>query len=79
MKLNEETAYEPYVLGRLFALLEELQERANPSINTTIRDRYFTAACSTPALVFPTLINLAQAHLKKDNVNGDTMTEKSAN
>lgn len=69
VKLNEETTYEPYVLGRLFALLEELQERANPSINTTIRDRYFTAACSTPALVFPTLINLAQAHLKKDNVN----------
>ncbi len=65
VQLNETTTNEPYVLGRLFAVLERLQEAANPGINTTIRDRYFVSACGTPALVFPTLINLAQAHLKK--------------
>lgn len=67
MKLNEDTAYMPYLLGRLFSMLEALQEAANPGINTTIRDRYFTSGCCTPAIVFPTLLNLAQAHLKKVN------------
>ena len=65
VKLNEATTYAPYVLGRLFAVLEGLQEAANPGINTTIRDRYFNSACCTPAVVFPTLIRLSQAHLKK--------------
>lgn len=65
VKLNEETTYAPYVLGRLFAVLEALQDKANPGINTTIRDRYFNSACCTPAVAFPTLIKLAQAHLKK--------------
>ena len=65
VKLNEDTTYAPYVLGRLFAVLEGLQEAANPGINTTIRDRYFNSACCTPAVVFPALIRLSQAHLKK--------------
>ena len=65
VKLNEETCYAPYVLGRMFAVLEGIQEAANPGINTTIRDRYFNSACCTPAVVFPVLIRLAQAHLKK--------------
>ncbi len=45
VQLNEETTYAPYLLGRLFAVLEDLQERANPGINATIRDRYFNSAC----------------------------------
>ena len=65
VKLNEETRYAPYVLGRMFAVLEGIQEAANPGINTTIRDRYFNSACCTPAVVFPVLVRLAQAHLKK--------------
>jgi len=63
--LNEETNYQPYLLGRLFAVLEGLQEKANPGINATIRDKYFSSASATPAIAFPTLIRLAQAHLKK--------------
>ena len=55
----------PYVLGRLFSVLEEIQSSANPGINTTIKDRYFSSASSTPALVFPTLVDLAQNHLRK--------------
>ena len=50
---------------RLFAVLESLQQSANPGINATIRDRYFNSACATPAQVFPTLIKLAQNHLNK--------------
>lgn len=65
VELNQDTTYQPYLLGRLFAVLEGLQEAANPGINTTIRDRYFNSACATPAVVYPQLIKLAQAHLKK--------------
>ncbi|MBQ8093233.1 MAG: type I-C CRISPR-associated protein Cas8c/Csd1 [Clostridia bacterium] len=67
VELNENTTYQPYLFGRLFAVLEALQSAANPGINTTIRDRYFNSACSTPAVVFPQLLKLAQAHLKKVN------------
>lgn len=67
VKLNEETRYTPYILGRLFEVLEEIQEKASPGINTTIRERYFNAACATPAMAFPTLINLTQKHLNKLN------------
>lgn len=65
MTLNDESEYLPYVLGRLFAVLEAVQDAANPGINTTIKDRYFNSACATPAIVFPTLIKLAQKHLQK--------------
>lgn len=65
VELNDSTNYQPYLLGRLFAVLEGLQQAANPGINTTIRDRFFNSACATPGIVFPQLIKLAQAHLKK--------------
>lgn len=65
VELNEQTNYLPYLLGRLFAVLEGLQKKANPDINTTIKDRYFNSASATPAIVFPQLINLAQKHLNK--------------
>jgi len=54
-----------YRLGRLFAVLERIQSRAQPGINATIRDRYYGAASSTPGTVFPTLLRLKNAHLKK--------------
>ena len=63
VKLNEETTYLPYVLGELFAVLEAVQETASGV--TTIKDRYFTSACTTPAIVFPRLIELANHHLRK--------------
>ena len=63
--LNRESNNVPYTLGRLFSVLEAIQEAANPGINVTIKDRYFNSASSTPARVFPTLLNLSQKHLKK--------------
>ena len=64
VSLNESTNL-PYILGRLFSVLEAVQSAANPGINTTIKDRYFSSACATPALVFPSLVKLAQKHLQK--------------
>lgn len=63
--LNEDSKKVPYVLGRLFAVLENLQEVANPGINSTIKDRYFNAACASPGVTFPLLTKLANTHLKK--------------
>ncbi|MDO4852227.1 MAG: type I-C CRISPR-associated protein Cas8c/Csd1 [Clostridia bacterium] len=65
VQLNDQTTYQPYVLGRLFAVLEAVQERANPGINATIKDKYFSSACATPAVVFPTLLNLKDKHIRK--------------
>ena len=65
MQLNDQTNYLPYLLGRMFSVLEAVQAAANPGINATIRDRYFNAASATPATVFPLLLNLAQKHLAK--------------
>ena len=65
VKLNEETNNTPYVLGRIFAVLESIQEEANPGINTTIRDKYFNSACANPASVFPILIKLKNSHIRK--------------
>jgi len=65
VSLNPDSTNVPYTLGRLFSLLEAVQSAANPDINATIKDRYFNSASSTPSRVFPTLINLAQKHLRK--------------
>lgn len=65
VKLNDDCNDLPYVLGRLFSVLEDIQQQANPGINTTIKDRYFSSASATPAVVFPVLLNLAEKHQKK--------------
>ena len=65
VSLNPDAANVPYTLGRLFSVLEAVQEAANPGINATIKDKYFNSAAATPAVIFPILINLAQKHLKK--------------
>ena len=65
MGLNEGSMDEAYVLGRLFAVLESIQQDANPGLNATIRDRYFNSACAAPASVFPVLIRLKNSHMKK--------------
>jgi len=54
-----------YRLGRLFAVLEKIQEEANPGLNATIRDRFYGAASSSPVTVFPQLLKLKNHHLAK--------------
>jgi CRISPR-associated protein Csd1 len=61
--LNEQSSNKPYVLGRLFAVLERLQENANGS--ATIRSRYFASASANPGNVFPTLLKLSVHHTEK--------------
>lgn len=65
MALDPDNTEPGYRLGRLFAVLERLQADAINSPNATIVDRYFGAACATPAVVFPRLMKLAQHHASK--------------
>jgi CRISPR-associated protein Csd1 len=54
-----------YRLGRLFAVLEKIQEDAQPGINATIRDKFYGAASASPVSVFPQLLKLKNHHLAK--------------
>jgi CRISPR-associated protein Csd1 len=54
-----------YLLGRLFAVLEKIQEESSPGINATIRDRFYGSASSTPVTAFPHLMKLKNYHLAK--------------
>lgn len=65
VSLDKEEMNPAYRLGRLFAVLEEAQERALEQVNATIRDRYFGAASATPASVFPLLLRGVQNHIAK--------------
>jgi len=65
MSLDPDRKDVAYLLGRLFAVLEKSQLDALGKINATIKDRFFGAASSTPATVFPRLLRLAQHHIEK--------------
>ncbi|MGI6727225.1 MAG: type I-C CRISPR-associated protein Cas8c/Csd1 [Anaerovoracaceae bacterium] len=67
VSLNENSENKAYILGRIFAVLEKAQKDANPGINATIKDRYFTSACATPASVFPILLRLSNHHITKSD------------
>ncbi|MFY9116126.1 MAG: type I-C CRISPR-associated protein Cas8c/Csd1 [Bacteroidales bacterium] len=65
MALDLDNKNQGYLCGRLFAVLEKIQEDAQPGINATIKDRYYGAASSTPVTVFGRLLNLSNHHLAK--------------
>ena len=65
VSLDKENANIGYRLGRLFAVLEKIQEEANPGINATIRDKFYASASSTPNAVFGNLMRLKNHHLGK--------------
>jgi CRISPR-associated protein Csd1 len=76
MALDLENINQGYLCGRLFAVLEKVQEEAQPGINATIKDRYYGAASSTPVTVFGRLLNLTNHHLAKLNPGRKTNLEK---
>lgn len=65
VSLDKESKSPAYRLGRLFAVLEDVQRVALGERNATIRDRYYGAASATPAAVFPVLLRSTQNHLGK--------------
>lgn len=64
--LDRENVQQAYLYGRLFAVLEKLQQEASGNhLNRTIKDTFFSSASTRPAMVFPRLLRLAQNHLNK--------------
>ena len=64
--LNENSSSTAYHLGRLFAVLEKLQQDAG---NKGLRERYFASASTNPKVVFPAILKLAQSHIAKVSKN----------
>lgn len=68
-----------YRLGRLFAIVERIQEEAVPGANTTVRDRFFSSATATPGRTFPIILKNAQhglAKIRKDKPGWAVTLEK---
>ena len=63
MALNEECKNQAYVLGRLFAELENAQYQANGV--SMLKERYLSSASTTPGLVFPSMLQMASYHIAK--------------
>ena len=72
--LDKENHNQGYLCGRLFAVLDKIQEDAN-GIHT-IRERYVNSASATPAMVFATILNLSVHHLEKLSAGGQIKYEK---
>ena len=65
MALDKSNSNPAYLAGRLFALLERIQEKAIPGIKANITDRYFRTASATPGVIFGRLLQLSAFHLSK--------------
>jgi CRISPR-associated protein Csd1 len=66
VSLDKEKTDVAYLLGRLFAVLEKIQEEsAGGKLNASIKDKYFASASTHPSVTFPLLIRLSQNHQKK--------------
>ena len=70
VSVSKESSYTPYVLGRVFAVLEKIQKDVSPSITSTIKDKYIARAASDPVVVFPRLLQLSQTHQRKLSTAG---------
>jgi CRISPR-associated protein Csd1 len=66
MALDLSSKNTAYLLGRLFATIERIQESALVrEVNSTVADRYYGSAASVPFSVFPRLLAGSQNHLTK--------------
>ena len=72
--LDKENTNQGYLCGRLFAVLDKIQEDAN-NIHS-IRERYMNSASATPSTVFATILNLSFHHLEKLSTPGQIRFEK---
>lgn len=77
VSLNRECKDKGYLVGRLFAVLEKVQQDTHPGLNATITDRFYGAASTSPVTVFSQLLKLNQHHLANyDNKGLRVIREK---
>ena len=72
--LDKDNTNQGYLCGRLFAVLDKIQEDANHI--SSIRERYMNAASATPSSVFSTILNLSSHHSEKLNEGAKIHYEK---
>lgn len=66
MALDKQNDNIAYLAGRLFAVLEQIQQASlGKGVNATIRDRFFASASTRPNTVLGRLISLSNHHLSK--------------
>ena len=66
MALDKQNDNIAYLAGRLFAVLEQIQQASlGKGVNATIRDRFYTSASTRPNMVMGRLISLSNHHLSK--------------
>ncbi|WP_462136377.1 type I-C CRISPR-associated protein Cas8c/Csd1 [Porphyromonas uenonis] len=66
MALDKQNDNIAYLAGRLFAVLEQIQQASlGKGVNATIRDRFYASASSRPNMVMGRLIALSNHHLSK--------------
>ena len=66
MSLDENDTHPAYLLGRLFAVLENIQRLAlSEKVNATITDKYYSSASTVPYSVYPRLLSGSKHHLSK--------------
>jgi CRISPR-associated protein Csd1 len=66
VSLDIENQEPGYLLGRLFAVYEQIQTAAlGRNVNATIKDKFYGAAASQPRKVFPMLDKGSQPHLSR--------------
>jgi CRISPR-associated protein Csd1 len=63
-QLNPNSTEPGYVCGRIMAMLEAIQRKAMPKVNTTITDKYLTTAVVSPRAVLTRLRIGARPHLR---------------
>ena len=66
-EMNKDNTNPGYLCGRLFAVLERIQEISNRENDyfTNLRSNYMNSASTTPSVVFPTILNLSVHHSDK--------------
>jgi len=65
VQLDETYDDRAYLCGRLFQTLSQIQRSALGETNSTVVNRYYGAASSSPFAVFPRLITVAQGHFAR--------------
>lgn len=65
VSLDIENKTPAYLLGRLFAVLENMQRLALPGIKATMRDKFFASASSAPRTTIPVLLRNSDNHYSK--------------
>lgn len=70
-RMDTNDNHKGYLYGRLFAVLEKIQELSNKDNNymSNICARYMNAASTTPAIIFPTILGLSVHHMEKIKFN----------